>query len=526
MHGNAPEEPDVYYLVPNKYGPNTKTVVRRPRPPPSISAPLDDNFDAATTRGPMTELDGPTHRLERIRSPSPGRNVATITKKTTPPLPSTSKHKPVTVVATTTPRRADHSLAMGQDKGARDSYEVYGDYGRYINELERKFGESPDLTLSPTRNRKDMGGPNGHAFEVPENSSNAMNVGNSRIGLPTRLGSVARPGVAASAAGPRARQSFEIVDRRVLEDGPERTVTISTWREQVADEADDHANMDVYYLDEHAYAAEMEETVHGDNEEADRDGDEATSVAGTDGPRVSRTRSLPPTPSQDDTGSDPGSIRTITDEASESMPASMRRKASPTTTHESSKRSRSPQRRSSGTSGSQPGVWHPTPPQTPPRPSRNPALDIQRSLSPSPHHTYGPGSSGLGSKNSPARSTVTRSADHMRPYNHPTPRSSTPNRTYGRDSGPSFHPTQSGSTISTIKSASTIALESILESCEPSLLHVAPALARLGILNDGHLRAIARLSGETRDRELRDTALKQGITVMEWAILLDKLQEL
>jgi len=41
-----------------------------------------------------------------------------------------------------------------------------------------------------------------------------------------------------------------------------------------------------------------------------------------------------------------------------------------------------------------------------------------------------------------------------------------------------------------------------------------------------HLRAIARLSEETRDREIKEQALKRGVTVMEWAILLDKLQDL
>lgn len=51
-------------------------------------------------------------------------------------------------------------------------------------------------------------------------------------------------------------------------------------------------------------------------------------------------------------------------------------------------------------------------------------------------------------------------------------------------------------------------------------------LAKLGIVTEGHLRAVARLTEETRDREVKDEALKQGVTVMEWAILLDRLQTL
>ena len=63
----------------------------------------------------------------------------------------------------------------------------------------------------------------------------------------------------------------------------------------------------------------------------------------------------------------------------------------------------------------------------------------------------------------------------------------------------------------------------ILASCEPSLVHIGPALSGLGIYKMEHLRAVARLTEETRNRELREPALRKGVTVMEWAILLDKI---
>ena len=66
----------------------------------------------------------------------------------------------------------------------------------------------------------------------------------------------------------------------------------------------------------------------------------------------------------------------------------------------------------------------------------------------------------------------------------------------------------------------------MLASCDPPLVHLSPMLAKLGILHEGHLRAVARLSEETRDREVREEALKLGVTVMEWAMLLDRLQTL
>jgi hypothetical protein len=129
-----------------------------------------------------------------------------------------------------------------------------------------------------------------------------------------------------------------------------------------------------------------------------------------------------------------------------------------------------------------------------------------------------------GVEDSPPRSsTPIRRVASPLPMQVPS-RGSTPNR--GQAALSSFHPTQSGSTISTIKSASTVAFEQVLSSCEPPLLHISPALSNLGISTEGHLRAVARLTEETRDRVVREEALKQGVTVMEWAILLDKLQAL
>lgn len=76
------------------------------------------------------------------------------------------------------------------------------------------------------------------------------------------------------------------------------------------------------------------------------------------------------------------------------------------------------------------------------------------------------------------------------------------------------------------KTTTTSPVELILASCEPSLLHIAPTLLELGIQRMEHLRAIARLSEETRNREVKEYALCRGVTVVEWAILLDKLHTL
>ena len=40
------------------------------------------------------------------------------------------------------------------------------------------------------------------------------------------------------------------------------------------------------------------------------------------------------------------------------------------------------------------------------------------------------------------------------------------------------------------------------------------------------MAALARMREQTRDREVKEEAFKKGVTVVEWAILIDKLQSL
>lgn len=78
--------------------------------------------------------------------------------------------------------------------------------------------------------------------------------------------------------------------------------------------------------------------------------------------------------------------------------------------------------------------------------------------------------------------------------------------------------------VARTRSTSTTSVEMVLASCQPSLLHIAPVLYSLGIKQREHLRALVRLREETRDREMKEEMLKKGVTMLEWAILMDKLQ--
>lgn len=76
------------------------------------------------------------------------------------------------------------------------------------------------------------------------------------------------------------------------------------------------------------------------------------------------------------------------------------------------------------------------------------------------------------------------------------------------------------------KVASHSQIESVLSSCQPSLLHLLPILEELGVRRSEHMTALARMREETRDHEVKEEALRKGVTVVEWAILIDKLQSL
>ncbi|KAJ7174030.1 hypothetical protein C8R43DRAFT_634617 [Mycena crocata] len=249
--------------------------------------------------------------------------------------------------------------------------------------------------------------------------------------------------------GPLAGQDYEIVECQVLEEGPERTVTISTWREQAIQEADSDDEMSVYYVN--AEQAEMD----------------------------SRAEFV-------------------------SLPRRMKESLS-----NSGQRSKE-----SGESSGQQGKASDRLTSSNGQPST--------SLRNAGTKTYGPGPK----ETSPS-------------LHSSAPRTSTP-RGSGtlvvqniegqvdtvKKSDPFHATTKTGSTISSIHLIPTPTLEQVLVSCRPSLIHISPVLQRIGIIGTEHLRAVGKLSEDTRNREVREEVLKLGITVMEWAILLDKLQSL
>ena len=477
-----------------------KRLVRRP-PLPLVptSAPLDDDndCDAATTLPPI--------------SPNPPSRSHLWEKRAGSASPLDDDFDAVTYTA-----------APGGDVDS-----TLGVYGRRRDDttnrhcdagVERRVGEG--ATSAAVWHGRDISSP----ISLP-----AKKVGTGG----KAMGAGAGPSVS-----PRGGQSFEIVNRRVVEDGPERTVLISTWREHVAEATDGgREGREIYYVNAMDYAAE----------EAKYQSRVATPLEqGEDGQGV---RNVLPLPRRFSLRHSREELRSIPDEGSRwervlsdvrfvvslrfvIIPNShIQRKPTQQRTYGSDDTQATTPLTRSSTAQS----WNSAPDgMSGQRRDRSPIR--WRSLrhgKPNGYRDYVPAAE---TSARPRTSTpIPRSPD--RRVHTPTLHGLSPNRTYTAPRPkavppPPFHPTRSGSTISTIPSQfqsareGVGALESVLASCDPPLVHLAPMLAKLGILHEGHLRAVARLSDETRDREVREEALKLGVTVMEWAMLVDRLQML
>ncbi|TFK34786.1 hypothetical protein BDQ12DRAFT_715117 [Crucibulum laeve] len=516
----------VYYLVQNKHG-QGKSIVKR-HPPPPTSPPLDDDFDAitqgaTTTRGPETEW-GTRARSPMTRTSSPmADDFDEATYTATPGQGATTRqlapewNRPPFNGARGYPQQP-HAGTSRRFSGKPDpEFEHYGEYRSYMNEMEQMFGGDVDLELSVKRLGPEMDRRQslqlGRVKSLGKgHTKGKYSLGETRtISKPTRL--LPANNRIPDPKGPKPGQDYEVISRRVLEDGPEKTVTISTWREQVAREANQaNERMSVYFVDGDDYAVEQE----------------GGAVSEYDAPVIH-----PPTAAQRrisyHTGSHNSSMTKMIESHSShgrGSPAKSERRSTPPRKTSSgydrqshhvddSRRPLSLGRRSRS-----PASWNHSPPRTatPDRIRRQGAHSplIDRSVR-----------SFVNDSPPPRSSTPIRgSPSPQRHKRSPSPTSHKSSPVKPRPSQPSFHPTQSGSTISSIKSLPTIGFEQILDSCEPPLVHIAPVLASLGISNEGHLRAVARLSEETRDREVKEEALRLGVTVMEWAILLDKIHSL
>ncbi|KAF9451829.1 hypothetical protein P691DRAFT_698441 [Macrolepiota fuliginosa MF-IS2] len=552
-----------FYLVPNKHGPGKSIIRRTPLPPPPpqpaeddydnitqapttmaqkgdtidwpgrtrgspigvSSAHMEDNFDAATYTAPGG-ADSNTDSAwrtpsNRTRDRAPPRGPVSPRERYFPAKARTNTPSPVSGSRT-----------------AHDTVENYGDYGLYMQEMERIFKAQGEVEVGVERNVPDMDQAERRDLarirsrEVTRNNpiTRSPNPGHTVTYHPrfdTGAHHGVNPGARNRRRGPRAGQELEVVNRKVVEDTPEKTVTISTWREQVARETspNDVETMSIHYMGLEDYAA-AERTMT----EVDSNVQSAQRTLHETG----RSDSIRSTRPADEPSKDV--IQPAADSEESTSPIEPEAHRPPTPPQKSSSNLQQTRSVSSNSRN------HSTPPrittpERPPMPKNNPRSPRagMRRIMPAFHDSTPP-------PEVPRSPSPSHTPTHAYAYNiqSSSPTGINPN-VFGTNHNPQsplqestpirasmspipFHPRQSqGSTISSIKSESAVLFEQLLDSCQPSLLHILPVLTRLGITKVEHLKAVTRLSEEMRDREVREEALRMGVTVVEWAILLDKV---
>ncbi|KAF8955957.1 hypothetical protein BDZ97DRAFT_1854189 [Flammula alnicola] len=496
--GNSHPDSGVFYLVPNKSG-TGKTIVRR-RAPPSTSPPVaidinDNNTKRGTLgKGTATASGGQKRPMLAVRTTSPvvDQNDGS-TARTTTPRPRFD------------PMRAFRNSFLGKqggNEGPSGSGHRWKGKGREEPPREDEAVEMRESRVSAKAReiREWMKGKSGsdihrsasYADSKPGNGGTKLPAKNRQtVGGVRDLFKNRRTAPAPRDRGPKAGQTYEIVDHRIIENNPERTVEISTWREEATKKPkpeEEEDTMSIYYISADEYAQEGEHE-HANETIAKVEWRVDASEVPPEGMDYAQTGSTSRQKSAGDGVSNPSTSKN---------------------TQERTKSNSWRQRSETGK-----GVTSP--------------LQRERTISPSTSEkepSSSPNDTPTGGHQVAETPTAGSSAPERKPsqrvprqrgrYKESTPIDNQPSQSL-------FHPTQSGSTISSIKSESTVQFEAILHSCEPSLLHIAPILRSLGIRRMEHLRAVARLTPTTRDREIKEDALRLGITVMEWAILVDKI---
>lgn len=489
----------VSHLVPNR--PRTRrTILQRPAAP-LTPIPLGDSVSS----------NGPENERKRKRP--------LLSIRTTPPVVKESEGSSTELTATLRPRFDPMRVLRNSVKGKQlisEDVGVDGDGYRWKGKArEESAGNRPKLERKESKIsskareiREWMKGKSGLDIHrsttdprtiVVDSTRTRQTVGGVRDLFKSRRKASRKVGD----LGPKPGQTYEIVERRVIENNPERTVEISTWREHSERKggAEDEETMSIYYISADEYAQEGEFATT--NSQSKRSGAEDS--------LRQRAKSSKELPFQQTPRNGPESVEKNVrpfyiwegDNVNSYFYQGQTGLKEPNCRGYRSERGRtviSKSQENEEFCGN----------------NRNEAFASARSRTTEGNRPFS-------EENSPGSPIpTTNSAYPPRPrgsYKQSTPiEKDLPN--------PPFHPTRSGSTISSIKSEATIQFEAILASCEPSLVHIAPLLRNLGIRKVGHLKAIARLTPPTRDREVKEDAFRQGITVMEWAILVDKISML
>jgi hypothetical protein len=433
------------YLVPNVEG-TGKRLVRRPHPPPT-TAPLPDDFDAITeTRDGTTVYDDAANSALDIDyddltvAPTP---PAAYSRPSPLPIHAPLPISPPRNLATSSPPPQHHYQNQRQRRPGSPSHSLAGAGTGLSTDVVRGSPRRND-GLSPGTARSVAGGD-----RERERTSQRRSLGTGNVPPPPFP----------SSRGP-AKGRNDLVEKLVIEDGPERT--ISVWRESVAKNANETS------------AGTAAVVTHGD-------------VGGSGG------------------GGGDGRSELDNHVGRRKVSAGSRRRVESLVqgpTGSPSVKSKGHRSRASAdltevSHGAISSPFHDDAENPPCKPAQVSHSTLQPALS------------------------MRSSTPHANGPSQPT----TPQKSQRRPSdGPNGTEYSASVSDASTKVASASRIESVLSSCQPSLLHLLPILEELGVRRWEHMTALARMREETRDREVKEEALKKGFTVVEWAILIDKLK--
>lgn len=172
-----------------------------------------------------------------------------------PPPPPTSIALDDRFDAMTTEVPTEWGVRRGGDGHGRDYEESISGYQNYVNEMERMLGGEVDLQVTNMRNstasvtmrkiqpRQSESSRNGRGGNTMSHSHGG---GNGQRGL----GGFASVDNIRQVSGRKA--SMELVEHKIMEDGPQRT--ISLWRERVAQSNPSKSGEDEFQSGSHAHA--------------------------------------------------------------------------------------------------------------------------------------------------------------------------------------------------------------------------------------------------------------------------------
>ena len=259
---------------------------------PSIVPPLEHDYENVTQAPTTMAQKADTDWAGRTRAGSPMTGTSTVPVEdnldtavyvlpggghadSAWPSPSNRDRVPLRVPVIQkeryfpAKRSTNTPSPISGSRTAHDTIEGYNDYNIYIQgmdrlnlegdmDVERKLSEVGYVGHTGYVGHKQLG--RIKSREVTRNSpiTRPLALGHN-VTHHTRFDTGARYGIDSGLRGrrkvPRPSQDYEVLNRQVAEDAPEKTVAITTWREQVARETIPTETMSIHYMGLEDYVA-------------------------------------------------------------------------------------------------------------------------------------------------------------------------------------------------------------------------------------------------------------------------------